>query len=428
MNQHNNEKNSKYIRFSHTVRVIAITLLITLSSSQIHNCYASLNNIEYNTSQTATNTANINTKMGNIYTALSTLYSYLSNNGNGVRELLSYIYNYESSSNTYLSNIWSTMNSASYGLIAQGIKLYDIDNDILAVGGQLADVSSKLLTANNSLSNINSNISNVYNSLENIGWTDRPITYSYHSSLSDAVSQTNNIETSGTYNVLYVRAQFTNYEPYNDALYFEFPVIPAYSSSIPEDEMIIDNVYALSNTGSSILLSSNDVHFDFRGMEYSRGFYIDGIGRSLQGGANFASRTTFIFEIKSRTNVYILAGRTSIAKSLTYGSEDYLKLANYLKLNNLSTDDVVQALQDLEVNVEVNDSINVTPIDLDVSIGIDDFTAVNTVSNKLRTWLTTGVSVSALIGALDDLDDSFFTLSNRNTIETINNQYTDFYD
>lgn len=90
--------------------------------------------------------------------------------------------------------------------------------------------------------------------------------------------------------------------------------------------------------------------------------------------------------------------------------------------------EVMKALDDIDVNVEVNDSINITPIDLDVSIGIEDFTAVNTISNKLRTWLTTGVSVSALIGALDALDDSFFTLSNRNTIENLNNQYTDFYD
>lgn len=120
-------------------------------------------------------------------------------------------------------------------------------------------------------------------------------------------------------------------------------------------------------------------------------------------------------------NFHTITPNLSYIQYLPNTSEDYFKIYDFIIQYNLLQ-------KDTNIEVTVNDSINSTDIDLDVEIGIGDFTAVNTVSNKLRTWLTTGVSVSALIGALDDLDDSFFTLSNRNTIETINNQYTDFYD
>lgn len=135
---------------------------------------------------------------------------------------------------------------------------------------------------------------------------------------------------------------------------------------------------------------------------------------------------TFYVHVKVQGNFKITTATDSTVYYLPNTKEDYFKLYDFILQYNMMNKDINVNIPDVEVNI--NDSINVTPINLDVSIGIEDFTAVNTISNKLRTWLTTGVSVSALIGALDDLDDSFFTLSNRNIIETINNQYTDFYD
>lgn len=128
----------------------------------------------------------MNSSLSSIYTALSTLYSYLYNNSNGVRELLSYIYTrlgsvtstldyYAPRTDTYQNNVWSTINNATYGLLAQGIHLLNIDNDldtinnsVLAVGGQVADVSSKLLNTNNYLSSIDSKFTTNNNSLSSI--------------------------------------------------------------------------------------------------------------------------------------------------------------------------------------------------------------------------------------------------------------------
>lgn len=129
---------------------------------------------------------NVNNTASSIYTALSTLYSYLYNNSNGVRELLSYIYTrlgsvtstldyYAPRTDTYQNNVWTTINNATYGLLAQGIHLLNIDNDldtinnsVLAVGGQVADVSSKLLNANNYLYSIDSKFTTNNNSLSSI--------------------------------------------------------------------------------------------------------------------------------------------------------------------------------------------------------------------------------------------------------------------
>lgn len=140
----------------------------------------------------------------------------------------------------------------------------------------------------------------------------------------------------------------------------------------------------------------------------------------------FVQNYPFIIHIHYLYPISYFVNQDHKISYLPYDTTDYIMKSNNLYLRALLEKDITVDVPD--VNVEINDSINVTPINLDVQIGIDDFTQVNTISNRLRTWLSTGVGVVDLIAALDELDDSFFTLHNRSVIETISTGYTDYYD
>lgn len=133
------------------------------------------------------------------------------------------------------------------------------------------------------------------------------------------------------------------------------------------------------------------------------------------------------------TILYRPSNQTSIFEYLPNDSNDYYTVYNWMLNynNNNKQSDIITAINNLEnkdINVQINDSVNVTPVELDISIGISDFDTTNRAVNKLRDWLTTGVGILPLIAALDSLDDSFFIQENQNIIETINYQYIDFYD
>lgn len=390
-----------------------------------------------------------NTKLQNIYNYFTTS-NWVSNQSNGsprYTDLRGVMFDVT----LMLLNIQSDQSATrtNTGQINNALGL--LDQKVDAIYNNTDYVETHLANINSNTDYVETHLSNIYSSLENIGWTNRNITYSYHQTLSDAVSQSNALTSNLSSRHIYIRVNFTDWDPYNDALNLVFPIIPYFSDTVPKGQMYIDNIYGLSNAAnSSVLVSSNDIYFAYNSYQRASTFYLDGIGRAYAGGgANQASRRTLIFDVTGTQNVYIFGTDIVTARSLPYGSEDYLKLANYIKLQSFDLDGIesnLQTLVDVYASPDViaakqqqqayeDQAITDFTGSGNAAASTSDTTNMKNVSGAIKSGLDSGGSVNGALGVFNTSGGlwDWFSQSNYDEINGPqtrsrgSDEYIDFY-
>lgn len=115
---------------------------------------------------------------------------------------------------------------------------------------------------------------------------------------------------------------------------------------------------------------------------------------------------------------------------LPKGSLGYILEHIDYSLSKLSSDDIVDAINEKEFTAEVNikNTINDVDLSLDVNLPSGAQNDTSNILKKLKDLALTGIAVNQLLNALDDADlNAWFSLSNKNVVEAVNYGYVDLY-
>lgn len=361
------------------------------------------NYMAQNIAKTTSSTYAIHTVLSNVYTRLGTMNTSLTNIATDIGLIKQ-------------SNVSQT-NSLSSILANSNLDIQYISQIAGTLGYQTTG-----------------NLVDIKNSLENIEWVSEPISYGYYGRLNDAVNQTNQL-TQGAYDHIYIRVDFTN-EIFSKALKVVFPVIPYNTMNLNNENYYIAGVYTPTNNMlGTTPISTTRQRLYFYNQNHTSAFYFDGSGFTMSNG-NY--RRVLIFDISGTQNSYIYTGQNTLAYSIGSDKEDYYKIANYINLSKLSTDDIVNALDNLSVEAEFDDSgiidainnLSLQDNDVKLNLTINNNTGNDgtNIITRLQTFFNTGVSVSDFFDNVDDAESGWFTQSNSDIINTLSGGYTDFYE
>lgn len=404
-------------------RYICITLICCFIFASVVPCFASTDvNITNSGSSYAVD------DRGNISGGTTVSFSnWMSNIGYNVAKAAARTIQIAATLDSYLGDMWTTFNNATYGILAQGVYLLDLKNNLYSVGGQVADVSSKLVTTNGylatsdaSLTNIKTNITNLYNSNRVFKGSAANISFQGLSIDNNTYSLTN---ASG--NIVYSKVTFSLPAYFTQGDTILIVTLPITPNLVDYVEVVdfIDN-----NFKPDLFLCDYNT--------YSTTFYL-----RLFNGVT-PSSFTFAFHMKDGTSVQqrIKYAGTTVSPSINYFYDDpnHNSIQYYNLLSDLYTlknsqliqeqTDAIKSLAN-EFNgtngIIQDDSDTTIIVDFDADTGEDVSDFITTVKN----FFDTGVSIGELTIALNQFSQMpwFTSLETYNTVNDQGAYFKDLY-
>lgn len=388
-----------------------------------------------------------NTKLQNIYNYFATS-NWVSNQSNGsprYTDLRGVMFDVT----LMLLNIQSDQSATrtNTGQINNSLALMDAKLD--AIYNNTDYVETHLSNIANNTDYVETHLSNINSELSNINWKSETITYGYYPSISDAVAKTNALA-QGSYSNVFVRFDFSE-DIYNKALKLVFGVIPYSPLNVVNTDAYIDCIYMVNNSNNGAVIVDDSIHrLYYNSSQRTSSFYLDGTGRTMSSGGNSTALRSLIIRISGTQNSYVFPNTSCLAYSLPFDSEDYLKLANYIKIQSLDFDTInsnIQTLVDVYASPDViaakeqqqayeDQTISDFTGSGSAAASGSDATNMKNVSGAIKSGLDSGGSVSNALGVFNTSGGlwDWFSQSNYDEINGTqtrsreSEEYIDFYN